>query len=183
MTRRALPVLALALAAGLTALSARVCGLIAEPFQPSPSALSPDRVFWSAVRAAAELFSRSAPSWNPITRRSASGSGPLTSPPARPGHVGHAVPTQEPIEPSDGLPISDPAHSTAIESGKSTAAVDFPYCDKRVARSSSRVRKPCGQIDSESFAGLRLTVPTPLVASAAHSRRYFPTMSGLAQPR
>jgi hypothetical protein len=54
---------------------------------------------------------------------------------------------------------------------------------QRLARSSNRVRKPRGQIDSKSFAELGLPVPTPLVASAANGCRYFPTMSGLAQSR
>ena len=42
-----------------------------------------DPVFWSAVRVAAKPASWSAPSWNAVIRRSASGSGPRTSSPAR----------------------------------------------------------------------------------------------------
>ena len=76
MTRHVLPILGAPV--GLTALSARIAARL-----PSPSALSPDPVFWSAVRVAAKPASWSAPSWNAVIRRSASGSGPRTSSPAR----------------------------------------------------------------------------------------------------
>ncbi len=39
-------------------------GFVCPHCGPSPSALSPDRVFWSAVRAAAKPASWSARSWN-----------------------------------------------------------------------------------------------------------------------
>ena len=56
MTRHVLPILGAPV--GLTALSARIAAR-----SPSPSALSPDPVFWSAVRVAAEPVSWSALSW------------------------------------------------------------------------------------------------------------------------
>ena len=62
------------------------CGQIAEPFR-----LSPDPVFWSAVRVAAKPASWSAPSWNAVIRRSASGSGRLPCRQPDAGDVGVAV--------------------------------------------------------------------------------------------